>query len=478
MPRNRSSSRRAAPARSARKKLTAGGWVAVIATALVICSSLTAYGAYYDIYGNISQESIDTDAFGDRPSKVEGAVNILVVGSDSRAGENAEYGEAESERPDTLVIAHISPDQDGATLINLPRDSLVDMPSCSPTEDKPGMSAHSGMIGESMSLGGVQCLWKTVEQLTDIHIDHFVSVDFGGFKGMVDSLGGVEMCIPEPLEDKKAKLDLEAGEQTLDGEQSLAFVRSRYAQGDGSDLGRIERQQEFMGAMLRKVMSSEVLASPTNLYDFLGSVTDSITTDDEFTVDSMADIAIAMREVDMSKVQFITVPNGAAPQDPNRIAWTQPDASELFQAVANDVDLSDDEEEQEGGGSEEEAEEPSVAPEEVAVEVINGTTVSGLAGEAGAGLGDKGFQVTGTGNPQGAVPEATTVYYGSGQKEHAEAVAAELVNATTEENPALGTTVQLVLSGDWDGLKGAGGGGIPDSVEGTTAEAAETNACE
>ncbi|RCV47913.1 LCP family protein, partial [Marinitenerispora sediminis] len=194
MPRTRSSSRRSARRasrtssfRSVRNSLTTGGWVAVITTVLVICSSLTAYGAYYDIYGNISQESIDTDAFGDRPTKVDGAVNIMVIGSDVRTGENANYGAAEGERPDTLVIAHISPEQNSATLINLPRDSYLELPACAPTDDKPGYDAHLGMIGEAMSLGGVSCLWTTVEQLTGIHIDHFVSVDFTGFKGMVDS---------------------------------------------------------------------------------------------------------------------------------------------------------------------------------------------------------------------------------------------------------------------------------------------------
>ncbi|WP_258861923.1 LCP family protein [Marinitenerispora sediminis] len=169
------------------EQLTRGGWVAIGATALLIASSLTAYGAYYDIYGNISAESIDTDAFGDRPTKVDGAVNIMVIGSDVRTGENANYGAAEGERPDTLIIAHISPDHDGATLVNIPRDSYLDLPACAPTDDKPGYDAHLGMIGEAMSLGGISCLWTTVEQLTGIHIDHFVSVDFTGFKGMVDS---------------------------------------------------------------------------------------------------------------------------------------------------------------------------------------------------------------------------------------------------------------------------------------------------
>ncbi|RCV47380.1 LCP family protein, partial [Marinitenerispora sediminis] len=310
----------------------------------------------------------------------------------------------------------------------------------------------------------------------------FVSVDFTGFKGMVDSIGGVEMCIPAAVQDEKAKLDLEAGEQTLDGEQALAYVRSRYAQGDGSDISRIDRQQEFMGAMLRQVMSSEVLASPANLYAFLGSVTESITTDDEFTVDAMADIAIAMREVDMARVQFLTVPNGPHPLDENRIAWTEPEAGELFQAVAQDVDLSAEAESDggqddgggDGGGGASEA--PAVAPGDVAVEVLNGTDVSGLANQVSEQLTAQGFVVTGTGNPATGPTDTTTVYYGPGQEPHATAVADELGTAATEENAGLGTTVQLVLGGDWNGMGGSAG--VPDSVRDNARSAAEeTSQC-
>ncbi|MDA8369720.1 MAG: LCP family protein [Nocardiopsaceae bacterium] len=476
------SSRGSPKTHAARRSLSVGGWIAVITTGLVICSSLTAYGAYYDLYGNLSQESIDTDAFGDRPTKVEGALNIMIIGSDIRSGENADYGEAEGERPDSLIIAHVSPEKGSATLINLPRDSMVDLPACDSTEDgKPGMQAQRGMVNSAMAFGGVECQWKAVEQTTNIHIDHFVSVDFGGFKNIVDSIGGVRMCIPEPIDDPKAHLTLDAGEQTLNGEQSLGYMRSRYGQGDGSDTSRIGRQQEFLGAMLKEVMNGEILKSPSNLYDFLGSVADTITTDDELTVDTMTDIAIAMREVDMANVNFVTVPNGQDPADPNRLIWREPDATQLFETIAQDGDITGegekkDEKEDEGGGD---SGEEKVDPGDVTVEVINGTSITGLADEVATGLSGEGFQVAGTGNPEGEVPAQTTVYYGSGQAAHAEAVAAKLANATTEENPALGATVQLVLSADWDGLAAggsdSGSGSSGASVESKSAADAETS---
>lgn len=431
----------------------------MVSTGLVIASLLTGYGVYFNIYNKIDQEQIDFDEWGDRPTRVDGVMNIMIIGSDVRSGDNAEYGDAEGERPDVLAIAHISPEKKSATVVNIPRDSIVDQPECKPKDDKPGQAAHTAMIGEAMNNGGVECLWKTVEDLTDVHIDHFVSVDFTGFKQMVDALGGVTMCIPEPVQDKAAgHLDLEAGEQKLTGEEALGYVRSRKGQGDGSDLSRISRQQDFMGAMLKTVMSGDVLSSPTTLNSFLGSVADSLSTDDGLTVSTMGDIGVAMREVDLNDIEFITVPNGPHPADPNRVAWSEPKASQLWLRVAND-EISNGSEEEDGKGGSGGGKEEKVDPSQVSVEVLNGTSAPGLANEVSTGLTTRGFQPAGTGNPTGQVPPETTVYYGPGQEAAAKAVAATFTNGTTEENSALGDTLQVVVSQDWDGFKAASGGG-------------------
>lgn len=475
-----------ARARSTSRKLSLGGWIAIITTALVICGSLTAYAGYHNISSNLNQENVNTDEFGDRPTKVEGVTNILVIGSDARDGKNANYGDAEGERPDTLAIAQLLPEEKSANLVNLPRDSIVAMPACEPVEgkdNKPGQEAHTGMIGEAMNSGGMQCLWKTVEQLTGVHIDHFVSVDFTGFKGMINSVGGVPMCIPEPVTDENAgDLKLDAGKQTLNGEDALGYVRSRKGQGDGSDLDRIKRQQDFMGAMLKKVTSGDMLTSPGNVNDFLSSVTGSLTTDDELTLSTMSDLAITMREVSMDDITFVTVPTGLHPNDKNRLQWTQPAADELFDTLASaqslagsgkddkDSDDSDGGDDNSGGDGGD-----SVEPQDVSAEVINATGITGLAGEVAGGLRERDFGVTGTGNPRGEVPDQTTVYYGDGQKKHAEKLAGALSTATVESNPTLGDTVQLTLSSDWDGFQGDGGGsgGVPDGVEEKTASDAE-----
>ncbi|PWV49148.1 LCP family protein, partial [Nocardiopsis sp. L17-MgMaSL7] len=210
--------------------LSTGKWVACAATALVIIASLLSYGWYRGLVGNITTAQVDTDEW-DRPTNVEGVLNILVIGSDVRSGENADYGAAEGERPDTMLIASINVDNGAATLVNLPRDLMVDLPGCDAVEGYEGMQPQEGMISSVMTFGGVGCQWKVVEQVTGVHLDHFLMMDFIGFKDMVDSIGGVEMCIPEPVDDPKAHLVLDAGLQNLDGEDSLGFVRSRYSQG-------------------------------------------------------------------------------------------------------------------------------------------------------------------------------------------------------------------------------------------------------
>ncbi|MFE9246535.1 LCP family protein [Nocardiopsis sp. NPDC006938] len=469
--------RRSAPRNSGAlgaARLTPGQWIACVATALAIIASLGGYGWYQGLIGNITTAQVDTDEW-DRPTSVEGVMNILIIGSDVRSGENAEYGEVEGERPDTMLIASVNVDSGAATLVNLPRDLMVDLPGCEAVEGYEGMQAQQGMINSAMTFGGVGCQWKAVEQVTGVHLDHFLMMDFVGFKDMVDAIGGVEMCIPEPVDDPKAHLVLEAGLQTLDGEDSLGFVRSRYSQGDGSDLSRIDRQQEFMGAMLREVLSSDVMTSPVTITRFLGAVTDSITTDEELTVDTMADIAISMREVDLDRVQFVTVPNGAHPADQNRIIMSEPSASELFEAINNGVDLAggkdDGKKDDDGDGAD------AVEPGDVSVQVVNNTAVEGLALEIQAVLVQDGFVVTGVGNPETRAPEATTVYHGPGDEAAARLLAGTLTNATVEETEGLEQTLELVAGSDWEGFGASSSESdlsITDDLGGVTAEKQES----
>ncbi|WP_234401916.1 LCP family protein [Thermobifida halotolerans] len=476
MARKRSAGSRAVGRRGRSRALprpSAGQWVAYVTTALVIAASLTAYGGYYSVSGSITTAHVDTDAWTDRPPTVEGVHNILLMGADVRTGDNAEYGMVEGIRPDVTIIASIDADRGAVTLVNLPRDLMVDIPACDPAGDGfPGTSGTFDQLNHAMMYGGVECQWKTVEALTGVHLDHFVLVDFVGFREIVDAVGGVPMCIPEPIDDPKAKLQLEAGEQVLDGEQALGLARSRDSTEFGSDLGRIETQQRLMGAIVRKVTGGDLLSSSANVYAFLNAIADAMMTDDELTVDAMAELAFAVRTVDLERISFVTPPVRDYPANPAKVVLVEEPANRLFDAVGAGEVLP---EEESGGG-----EPPGVDPADVSVRVRNSTAVDGLAARTAEELRALGFTVPEVGAPLSRLPSTTTVYHGPGREDAARTLAAALTTATVEEVPDLGDDLELVITDDWGGVAGGDGSEEPVTEElgGTTAASdEEADAC-
>lgn len=472
--------------------MSLGQWAAVGATGVVIAGSLFAYAAVGDAL-SFDTEAIEPDAWGDRPASVDGIHNILVLGTDERAGDDASYNDANGIRPDVLMIASIDVDNGGATMVNLPRDLVVELPACEGNDDEyEGSAGGQDQLNHAMRYGGLDCQGNAVESVTGVHLDHMLSIDFAGFEDMVDSVGGVEMCVPEPVDDPKAHLQLEAGEQRLDGSEALGLARSRDSTDYGSDLGRIENQQRLIGAILREVQSGEILTSPSTLRSFLDSVTDSMVTDQGFTLDVMMELAVAMREVDLENMHMVTVPVEDDPADPNKVVFQEPAAQDLLGALAagealpgsdgsgdggdggSDSEGGDGGSDSEGGGDTE--------PQDVSLQVLNNTGRDGLATEVETLLNAEGFTVTGTGNPQERAPDATTVYHGPGQEAEAELVASTLTTATTEEVPELEGDLELVMGGtDWGPVVGLDDGGSGDSdldeLGGTTA-ADDEAACE
>lgn len=280
------------------------------------------YAAYAGLDGGIAH--VNADDLGPRPAKRTRADNILVVGSDSRQGANAAYGRDEGARTDTMILFHVPADGRKVRGISLPRDSMVRIPACKTAAGV--VPARTGMINSAFNEAGLQCAWKTVEGVTGVRVDHVVQIDFTGFKDMVDALGGVEMDIPQAVDDKKAKLHLRPGRQKLNGEQALGYARARYSVGDGSDLGRIQRQQALMKAMADT--ARQRLSDPPKVYAFLRAATKSITTDAGFGLKQMFDLAMSVG--DGGDVAFHTVPVHDYPADRNRVEWTQPDADRLF----------------------------------------------------------------------------------------------------------------------------------------------------
>lgn len=326
-------------ATSRRRKLARlAGWTAAAVVVVLVAAAGTAYGYYRSLQGNIVRHDLSTALNEeDRPEKIGDDVNILFIGSDGREGGNAAYGGRHfvGERSDALMLAHISPDG-RATVVNFPRDSLVQIPECETYGETEGTPPYHGMINAALFHGGPPCVVKTVESLTNVRIDHFAHLSFVGFREMIDSIGGVQMCIPEPMQDERAQLDLEAGSQRLDGEEALSFVRARYEIGNGSDIGRISRQQMFLGALADEVVGTELLTNPSEATGMLRAVTEHAGTDEAFDLPTMVSIGSTLSGSDLSEIAFYTVPWQQAPLDPNRVVWDEDAAARLFSAIRHD----------------------------------------------------------------------------------------------------------------------------------------------
>jgi LCP family protein required for cell wall assembly len=196
------------------------------------------------------------------------------------------------------------------------------------------------MFNSVYSLAGPACVVKTVEQMSGVRLDHFVEIDFAGFKGLVDAIGGVDVTVDQDIHDKSSGLDLTAGEHRLDGTQSLQFVRTRHGIGDGSDLGRIGLQQQFMIALLSEIKKQDLLGSPTKTYKIANSLTKSLTTDSGLaSLTKLAEFARSMNGIDPATMETIMLPVKYDTQDPNRVVAAQPNADRLWEALRKDQEI-------------------------------------------------------------------------------------------------------------------------------------------
>ena len=268
------------------------------------------------------------------------ALNILVMGSDSRAGAGNDIdGQTDiGERSDTTILVHISADRKTVYGVSLPRDAMVSRPECE-TEDGETIPAEDLIIfNDAFSVGGPTCTVEQVEALTGIYIDHYVTVDFNGFKDMVDAVHGVTVCIPEDIDDSAHGITFEAGTQELDGQEALDYVRERSST-PNADIGRMKRQQAFIASMVNKVVSANTLSRPTRVYSFLRAATGSIITDPGLaTLRDLANLAYQFRKTDLENITFITVPIEEYPEDPNRLQWAD-SAKGLWRVLLHDLPL-------------------------------------------------------------------------------------------------------------------------------------------
>ena len=428
-----------------------GPWRRRIVIGLVAVLAIAGAGvgwaawAAYKLDSNITKVDV-SDAIGtDRPTvapQAKEAVNLLLVGSDNRVGAgNDTYGKVTADpgqHSDTNLLVHLSADRSWATVVSIPRDSMTPAPpKCSKTAPK------SEWVMKQWNWnyrdGGAGCLIRTLEGNTGVLIDHYAVVDFRGFKAMVDALDGVEICTDEPINDSHTHLDLSPGKHTLNGEQALAYVRTRKSLGDGSDLGRIKRQQAFLSSVAQEATSSKLLFQPTHLYDFLDAATKSLTTDPGFGLGTMKDLAESLRGIGLRNIQFITVPNETYPADPNRVQW-QDSAKLIWQSIREDRPIN----EKPTATPTPSASPLTVSPADITVQVLNGSGASGLASQDAKMLEVQGFTVKGVGNATDAAA-GTLVEYTKGHEEAARTVAAAFPGARLEAASGLGSTVRVTL---------------------------------
>ncbi|MFI6683906.1 LCP family protein [Streptomyces sp. NPDC050485] len=415
--------------------------------------------AYLRLNANIDTFTADGIS-GDRPPVSTKGSNVLVIGTDARIDGNSDLGGGDKNdigRSDTAFLMHIYADHKHAVAVSIPRDTLVDIPSCklpdgSWTEPQTKAMFNSAYsVGESAK-GNPACTQNTVEKLTGLRVDHTVVVDFKGFAKMTEAVGGVQVCLPQdvyqnnlnPNRSTRGDQIFAKGPQTVSGQQALDYVRIRHGLGDGSDIGRIKRQQAFVASLMKKVKSDGL--TPTNLFPLADAATQSLTVDPGLgSADKLISFAMSLKDIDLHNTKFVTLPwryQGA------RVAIVHPDAEALWAALKADRTLDGQDA---GSHHDEQADAASPAPSGavpvigtgISVAVYNGTTVTELPARAADALKQHGFTVTSTATAIVRTQTKTVIEYGPGQQDQAEKAAQVFPGAEVTATAAAGINVIL-----------------------------------
>ena len=433
------------PTRTSRGRRAAKA-AAVALSVCVVAATATGYATFHHYLGKLQRIDVFA-ADRNRPAAAAyGSENFLLVGSDSRAGltrkEIDKYHlglDIGGQRSDTMIILHVSQRHDRALLVSLPRDSYVEIPAFT-TSTGQHVAAHRAKLNSAYSEGGAQLALQTVERATGVRIDHYVEINVLGFARMVDALGGVEVCLTKPVDDPKSGLHLGAGDHLVNGTQGLAFVRARHAFGDGSDLGRIKRQQQFLGAMMRRALSTGTLLDLGKLNGFLNAALASVQVDSELQPGDIRTLVLAMRHLDPKHVTFLTVPlsnvNDNVPGVGSTVLWDPTLSRVLFGALRDDTALT---------AAAITPPKLTAAPQQITVQVQNGTRRSGLAASVTGSLAAAGFHTEPASNADSQGYATTVVRYAPGQAAAARTVAAALPGSSVRQDSTAGNAVVVVL---------------------------------
>ncbi|WP_129842278.1 LCP family protein [Streptomyces sp. RFCAC02] len=483
--------RKAKPKRSRLRKglVWTGGGLAF----LLVVGAGAAWYAYQRLNGNITK--VDTGF--DNGFSHDEAVNILLIGTDTRTGDgNDSYGGDASEGNDTTILVHFSKNREHATALSIPRDLITDIPECEVTHEDGTQETVPASYGVrfNQSMGALGrdpgCVWRTVQELTGVEINHFMMADFNAVKDLSTAVGGVPVCVSEPIHDEKSGLDLEPGRHELQGEDALAFVRTRHGVGNGSDLDRIHLQQQFLASMAREITGGDMLSSLTDFWDLADTATKALTVDTGIgSIEKLYDLASDVGRIPMSDVNFVTLPVRDNPDEPaDRRATVVVDedrAEPIFRMLREDIDpdAAEETEEEEPGAGGDSAGAGSAAPEDVRVDIYNGGDVIGAAQDTLQWLQvDEGMPLASNRGNAPESQETTTLEYRADQAAQA-ATLAEIMglpDSALKEQPgdsAEGEAMVLVLGNDF---RGAGEpievpAEIPDDV--TSIQADDEDVC-
>jgi LCP family protein required for cell wall assembly len=449
--------------------------LAVLLAVVVGGGALAVYLKYRAAWNGIARVDVSGDLHKvSRPPADPNAENILVIGSDTRVGVNGQIGGTAGiggARSDTIILVHIAPGAHSIDVLSIPRDSVVPILDCTPEGGTSGQTAQPSyeieQINATYAYGGPGCLWETIEQTTGIHINDFVELTFSGFQQLINTMHGVDVCLPQAVDDPVSGLNLSAGVHHVYGREALAFWRTREDLGTGSDPQRIQRDQFLMASLFQGIERSSLLKSPATMLSVIDTLTShqDVVTDSGLTPSVMLRIGEALRGIKGNDVQLVTVPwttytgnaqwinSSETPNsgNPNWVQWVQPQANDLFSAIAHDTSLP-------------KAAKPptssveTVSPADVRVQVLNGSHTYGLATSTSASLTQRGFAVVGS--PSDAATNTYTgsviEYSGPAELPEAETLAQAIPNVTLQQDPSLtGTTLQLILGSTFTALQSA-----------------------
>ncbi|MEU7718610.1 LCP family protein [Streptomyces tibetensis] len=442
--------RPAPPARKPRWALRAATTLSVVV--------LASAGIGHAVMTSLDADIARVDPFKDmknRPQAGHG-MNLLLVGTDGREKIGQEerrtyrLGGAPCHCTDTIMIVHISENRDRASVVSLPRDSYAVTPAHVDRTSGKRHEGHPLKLNAAYAEGGPQLTVRTVEDMTKVKIDHYLEVDFTSFMKTVDVVGGVQICTTDPLQDSYTGLNLPAGRHTLRGGQALQFVRARHVDG-ASDLGRMKRQQRFMAALVERLTSSGILLNPMKFRDVTRAVLGSVRADKGFGTDEMLDLGRAMRNFSPSSSEFTTVPVGQmgffVEGVGSTLKWDAVKAERLFQALRKDEPLS--------------VHRPRgatrvvpVAPQQIRVQVENGTRTPGLGRRVDAALAATGFRTTRAPVTAATLDvKRTVVAYDPGWDRSAKSLAAALPGSELRVVPGLGATLKVIAGQDFQRVR-------------------------